>query len=534
MKSNIKVKIVLVLTVVFFILTLANINVYAEEGSFALEKETVDVRLNGSTFLSTTGGTGTTTWESSDPTVATVEDGLVQGLKIGTTTITATRGEETASCTVNVVYATLTIGANQGNSVSGVNLFLGLHPSENLFATVEDGKFEKVSNPSVVWESSDTSVVTVDSTTGKITAVKPGTAKVTATATGVSDSCDITVYAAPEITDFSNAKFETALNFEKETLKITGINPSSDSRTNYYYIITSDKTRPTIAKTTHGAIDNESMGDIIEILMVNTDENYIYTRDISKYAELNQDMYIWILQETGLGNSYYDEDGEYTSSIVEFLVEGEEVQRAELPKLNLILQTLSIGYWTNLTTGETENYTHIDFNFPTATQNRKFKLKIGKITDTAILAKIQKNDYAGITELLNYAKTHDAVYSEDLETTSKSYFTTEGTLFDGRKLLENKAYYYVYVEFDDENGKYYPIEGVTLAQAWFSPSSEDWDLFAYTKGDFQWDGLAPTDPTTATGELPQTGVSIGITLAIAIVLIGGTVAYIKYKKLKNI
>lgn len=92
----------------------------------------------------------------------------------------------------------------------------------------------------------------------------------------------------------------------------------------------------------------------------------------------------------------------------------------------------------------------------------------------------------------------------------------------------------MYVEFDDENGKYYPIEGVTLAQAWFSSSSEDWDLFAYTKGDFQWDGLAPTDPTTATGELPQTGVSIGITLAIAIVLIGGTVAYIKYKKLKNI
>jgi hypothetical protein len=41
-------------------------------------------------------------WESADPSVATVEDGKVKGVMIGTTTITATKGEFTAECEVTV------------------------------------------------------------------------------------------------------------------------------------------------------------------------------------------------------------------------------------------------------------------------------------------------------------------------------------------------------------------------------------------------------------------------------------------------
>ena len=42
------------------------------------------------------------------------------------------------------------------------------------------------------------------------------------------------------------------------------------------------------------------------------------------------------------------------------------------------------------------------------------------------------------------------------------------------------------------------------------------------------------DDTTAPGKLPQTGVSIGVSLAIIVVIASGTFAYIRYRKLKGI
>ena len=541
MNSNIKIQITFIIFIAILMLSLFNIKVYAED-TFSLEKESINVNLNGTAYLYYSGGSGSITWTSSDSSIATVDNGTVTGLKIGTATITATRGSETASCTVNVVYNSLTIGGNQGNNVGSVNLILGEHESETLIAKVEDIKFTEVSNPNVTWTSSNTSIVTVDNSTGTITGVKAGTATITATAAGVSDTCEVTVYDTPIFTDFSNAKYETTLNWTTETLQITGIKPNTDNYTNYYYMITSNSSKPNIVMKSNGKVDLENTSNSLESFIVNSDENYIYTRNISKYAELNQDLYIWILQETKLGNSYYDTNGNYVSYSTKFVVEGKKITRAELPKLNLILQTFSIGYWNSTTSNESDNYTHINFNFPSDTENRKFTIKIGKVTDSSILSKIQNNDYAGITELLTYAKSHDSIYSQTLTTTSTAYFRSDTTLFDGNKLLENKAYYYIYIEFDDENGKYYPIEGVTLGQAWLFSTSVSWDLWAYTSSDFQWDNLSSTptdttekkeDTTVASGKLPMTGIEVGLVLII--ILIGGSLfTYFKYNKLKGI
>lgn len=542
MNSNIKIQITFIIFIAILMLSLFNIKVYAED-TFSLEKESINVNLNGTAYLYYSGGSGSITWTSSDSSIATVDNGTVTGLKIGTATITATRGSETASCTVNVVYNSLTIGGNQGNNVGSVNLILGEHESETLIAKVEDIKFTEVSNPNVTWTSSNTSIVTVDNSTGTITGVKAGTATITATAAGVSDTCEVTVYDAPIFTDFSNAKYETTLNWTTETLQITGIKPNTDNYTNYYYyMITSNSSKPNIVMKSNGKVDLENTSNSLESFIVNSDENYIYTRNISKYAELNQDLYIWILQETKLGNSYYDTNGNYVGYSTKFVVEDKKITRAELPKLNLILQTFSIGYWNSTTSNESDNYTHINFNFPSDTENRKFTIKIGKVTDSSILSKIQNNDYAGITELLTYAKSHDSIYSQTLTTTSTAYFRSDTTLFDGNKLLENKAYYYIYIEFDDENGKYYPIEGVTLGQAWLASASDSWDLWAYTSSDFQWDNLSSTptdttekkeDTTVASGKLPMTGIEVGLVLII--ILIGGSLfTYFKYNKLKGI
>ena len=61
-------------------------------------------------------------------------------------------------------------------------------------------------------------------------------------------------------------------------------------------------------------------------------------------------------------------------------------------------------------------------------------------------------------------------------------------------------YYFLYAELDDENGKYYPVEGITLAKASVT-SPSFWSLFFLGSDDFSWDILEdihPINPTTTT------------------------------------
>ena len=293
-----------------------------------------------------------------------------------------------------------------------------------------------------------------------------------------------------------------------------------------------------------GNIDESAMQGKIDNLYVNAEENYLYTSKISEYAELKQDLYLWVIQELKLKEWYYDTTGDYVSSATKFVVEAKKLERASLPPLNLILQSFNIGYWTSSTGSDTDNYTNMHFNFPSATENRKFTLKVGKITDNAILAKIKNNDYKGITDLLSYAKNNKAIYSKQLVTTSTGYFRSDEALFDGKSLLENKAYYFIYVEFDDENGKYYPIEGVTLGKVWFANSTNSWNLWAYTSSDFKWDDFSSTytpsesntsDSTIAPSILPNTGTNVIIIFSIIIAIaIIGIVFYKQYNNYKDI
>lgn len=471
-------------------------------------------------------------WTSSNPDVATVSEyGSVKGISIGESTITATAGTQTATCVVSVVYGDIDISANYGNNVSSVNLVLGEHPTENLAAIVRDGKYEEVSNATVTWESSDTSVVAVDNE-GKLTAVNVGTADVTAKAAGVSKTCKINVVAAPEFTDFSKAKYELLFDLDTD-LKISGINPKDDIRNTYYYIITSSNTKPNISYNTYGGVDTEATNEI-NYLNVNSDDNYLYSRTLDKYVELNQDLYLWVIQDVALEDTYYNNEGNSITHSTKFVVEGQKLTRPTLPQLNLILKSFNIGNWESDTNSDA--YTYINFRFPSATENRKFRIKIGLVTDNSILQKIQKGDYSGITELLEYAKNNKAIYTADLTTTSENYFRSEQALFDGTKLLQDDAYYFIYVEFDDENGKYYPIEGVTLGQAYVSEvNSNNWDLYAYTSEDFNWNDLSSTstntnntDTTIAKDKLPNTG-TMSILVVSIIILVIATV-FFKIKK----
>ena len=236
-------KVSIILIMIFALIGLIS-NVNAEGTSFSLEKDSIDIVLNGTKYLSYSGGAGTITWTSSDTSIATVNEGTVKGLGIGEATITATRGEETATCTVNIVYNAIQIGANESNNVSKVNLILNEHDTETLVATVKDWNYENVDDAVVNWKSSDSSVVAIDSITGEMTAKKSGSVTITVEAAGVEDTCEVTVFDALDFINFENAKYETSLNGYTENLKISGVTPKQGTELDYYFMITSNDTKP--------------------------------------------------------------------------------------------------------------------------------------------------------------------------------------------------------------------------------------------------------------------------------------------------
>ncbi|PJI08992.1 MULTISPECIES: Ig-like domain-containing protein [Clostridium] len=162
-------------------------------------KDPTTIVLNKTTDKIDVGGTDTLTalitpldiansgasWTSSDPSIATVDiTGKITGMKAGTAVITAaTTDGKTATCTVTVKEPT-TIKLNKTTDTMDVG------QTQVLIATITP---EEMASKGGKWTTSDQSVVNVD-ITGKVTAVKPGTAVITATTDdGKTATCTITV-----------------------------------------------------------------------------------------------------------------------------------------------------------------------------------------------------------------------------------------------------------------------------------------------------------------------------------------------------
>ncbi len=115
----------------------------------------------------------TITWESSDPTVATVTNGKVTAIKGGTTTITASMLNKKWTKSVEI---TVEVGLND---VTFSPMSVELLPGQDQEITKTFDPFD-ATHKDITWNSTDTGVVTVD-TNGKIHAVAAGTTTVTAT-----------------------------------------------------------------------------------------------------------------------------------------------------------------------------------------------------------------------------------------------------------------------------------------------------------------------------------------------------------------
>ena len=142
--------------------------------------------------------TGSVSWSSSNPAVATISDttptkGLALGVAGGTTNITATSGtiKSTTPAVLTVTSANATSLAISPNPAS---MALDVSQQFTATATFSDGSTQDVTNVAT-WSSSTTSVATV-TVSGLVTAKNLGTTNISASFESVNDSSSLTVDAS--------------------------------------------------------------------------------------------------------------------------------------------------------------------------------------------------------------------------------------------------------------------------------------------------------------------------------------------------
>ena len=373
-------------------------------------------------------------------------------------------------------------------SLNKSTLDIKVEETATLTATINP---TNATNKNVTWESDNTQIATVD-TAGKITAIKEGTAKITVkTKDGnYTATCIVTVSKNDGIvwTDPSNIKFTVTEDFY---LKVTGL--KEDGK--YYGFISNGKIAPTVPDT--GWIENEN-------LPVTNKPGF----SISKYLEKSGDIYVWIYETQIVNNVRQNK----------CIIEAQKIERPALKKIGTRMKC----YFLN---EETSTHLFEAYNYENA---RKINVKIGKVTDKSILRAIKNGETDCLQKLLDYAKNADSIYTGTVPLGRSESITNKLNLV-------NDEYYYVYMVLDDENGKYFPVEDVSLYQAltYEKDGKTSKNLFDYLNDNFKWNlGNDDTtiDNTTATGKLPQTGASIVIYVAITLVIVAGVIFAIKYKK----
>ena len=136
----------------------------------------------------------TITWSSGTPANASVNaaTGLVKGVAVGTSVITATSEGMTGTATVTVTVvpvASVTVSAGSSSIIVGA--------TTQMTFVAKDASNNVLTGRTATWSSDTPGAATVNATTGLVTGVSAGTATITATVEGVTGSELITVNPVP-------------------------------------------------------------------------------------------------------------------------------------------------------------------------------------------------------------------------------------------------------------------------------------------------------------------------------------------------
>ena len=163
------------------------VTVTVPTGSVTLDKTTLSLAVGETAQLTATvkpdnATDKTVVWSSSDEAVAKVENGKVTAVKSGKATITAKCCGKSAECAVTVTVPTGSV------TLDKTSVTLSVGETTTLIATV---KPDDATDKNVTWTSSNESVVKVAN--GRVTAVNPGKATITAKCGDKTAKCTVTV-----------------------------------------------------------------------------------------------------------------------------------------------------------------------------------------------------------------------------------------------------------------------------------------------------------------------------------------------------
>ncbi len=203
------------------------------------------------------------TWDSSDPTVATVdEDGNITGVAAGTTTITATSDDDntlTATCEVTVIEIyvdSITISQETATLYAGSTLTLDAYVLPL-----------NASNPTITWGTSDATKATV--VDGKVTTIYnsalpstayPYTVQITATAGSHVSTCTITIKQPTQLTELNLSKISASMSVGDTLTLTTSTVPSSATNPTLSWT----STNPSVATvSSSGVVEAKTAGSTV-------------------------------------------------------------------------------------------------------------------------------------------------------------------------------------------------------------------------------------------------------------------------------
>ena len=190
--------------------------------SISLDKTTMTIEEGTTASLTATvqpndASDKSVEWSSSDESVAMVENGTVTAVKEGSATIMARAGDKTAECKVTVSKKVIIVTSVELNKST---LELKKGESEILSATVTP---DDATDKTITWSTSEASVASVDQN-GKVTALKSGTATITAKAGEKTALCSVKV--TTPIESISLDRTSVSLEEGQTTTLIATITPN--------------------------------------------------------------------------------------------------------------------------------------------------------------------------------------------------------------------------------------------------------------------------------------------------------------------